>query len=133
MSGCQLTFLSQEIAYFYLCFWHVISQLGIVKFDEISKLEIAAVSALCWLSQFCTLKKKLGIGCMNIQKFVNTTDSFSYEKPSKYINLKTLQIFLQLCSRQSQMLRVELKNVISAMSYSLGRIATMTQNNPTRN
>ena len=30
-----------------LCFWHVISQLGIVKFDEISKLEIAAVSALC--------------------------------------------------------------------------------------
>ena len=33
---------------------------------------------------------------MNIQKFVNTTDSFSYEKPSKYINLKTLQIFLQL-------------------------------------
>ena len=40
-----------------LCFWHVISQLGIVKFDEISKLEIPAVSALCWLSQFCTLKK----------------------------------------------------------------------------
>ena len=40
-----------------LCFWHVISQLGIVKFDEISKLEIAAVSALCWLFQFCTLKK----------------------------------------------------------------------------
>ena len=39
-----------------LCFCHVISQLGIVKFDEISKLEIAAVSALCWLSQFCNLK-----------------------------------------------------------------------------
>ena len=42
----------------FYCFWHVISQLGIVKFDEILKLEIAAVSALCWLSQFCNLKKK---------------------------------------------------------------------------
>ena len=54
-----------------LCFWHVISQLGIAKFDEILKLEIAAVSALCWLSQLCTLNKKIGIGCMNIRKFVN--------------------------------------------------------------
>ena len=27
---------------------------------EIPKLEIAAVSALCWLSQFCTLKKNRG-------------------------------------------------------------------------
>jgi hypothetical protein len=40
-----------------LCSWHGFSQLDIVKFDEISKLEIAAVSALYWLSQFCTLKK----------------------------------------------------------------------------
>ena len=50
--------------------------LGIVKFNEISKLEIAseiaAVSDLRWLSQFFTLKK-IGIGCMNIQKFVNST------------------------------------------------------------
>ena len=27
----------------------------------------------CWLSQFYTLKKKLGIGCVNIRKFVNST------------------------------------------------------------
>ena len=33
----------------------------------------AAVSALCWLSQFCTLKKKLGIGYVNIRKLVNST------------------------------------------------------------
>ena len=57
------------------CFWHVISQLGIVKFDKISKLEISAVFALCWLSQFCTLQKKLGIGYLNIRKFVNSTQT----------------------------------------------------------
>ena len=28
---------------FDLCFWHVISQLGIFKFDEISKLEISNI------------------------------------------------------------------------------------------
>ena len=56
-----------------LCFWHVISQLGIAKFDEILKLEIAVVSALCWLSQLCTLNKKIGIGWGNIRKFVIST------------------------------------------------------------
>ena len=29
----------------------------LLNFTKISKLEIAAVSALCWLSQFCTFKK----------------------------------------------------------------------------
>ena len=53
------------------CFWHV-SQLVIVEFDKILKLEIAAISALCWLSQFCTLKKKLGIGYVNIRKLVTS-------------------------------------------------------------
>ena len=32
-------------------------ELSTVKFDKISKLEIAAVFAISWLSQFCTLKK----------------------------------------------------------------------------
>ena len=56
-----------------LCFWHVISQFVIVEFDKILKLEIAAISALCWLSQFCTLKKKIGIGYESIRKIVNST------------------------------------------------------------
>ena len=65
-----MEYCSADKNYIFMFLAHVISQLGIVKFDEISKLEIAAVSALCWLSQFCTLKK-IGIGCVNIQKFVN--------------------------------------------------------------
>ena len=84
-----------------LCFWHVISQLGIVKFDEISMLEILfSSSCLCSLLAVSVLyfEQKLGIGCVNIQKFINSKpNSFSYEKPRtlskrKYLAEKNQQL-----------------------------------------
>ena len=75
------------------------SKLGIIRFDEISKLEI-----LFWSSCLCSLlavsvlyfEKKLGIGFVNIRKFVNSrvpliqhiSNSFSYEKPRTLVKTK---------------------------------------------
>ena len=79
-----------------LCCWQVIRKLGIVRFDEISKLEISfSSSCLCPLLlavYVCTLKKKkIGIGCVNIRKFVNSTHTkwlFLWEtKKIKFVNL----------------------------------------------
>ena len=54
--------------------------------DEILKYYVicAAVSALSWLSQFCTSKKNIGIGCVKIPKFVISSfrHIFSIDMPT---------------------------------------------------
>ena len=51
-----------------------------------SELYFSAVSVLCCLSQFCTLKKQIGIVCVNIRKFViSTQNSFSFDMPTTLV------------------------------------------------
>ena len=73
LSGVKMILKFPGVGLKYLCPWFLIRRFPNLTKYRISKYEIAAVSALCWLSQFCSLKKKLGIGCVNIRKFVNLT------------------------------------------------------------
>ena len=78
-----------------LRFWTNVVGISIEKlFDMWRNYEIlkyyvicAAVSALSWLSQFCTSKKNIGIGCVKIPKFVISSfrHIFSIDMPTTLV------------------------------------------------
>ena len=59
--------------FLYVCFWHVIGQLGIVKFDKISKLETSNITCLGYVHW----KKNQNKYYLIFWKFVSSSNSFS--------------------------------------------------------